>query len=226
MGRRNAARWDACAGNVRLDCTAGSSAHNKAAVAARVRLVNVREGGWVARAGDDLPLAEEVCLALIAEGPRHGWSLVRELAPDGGIGRVWSLSRPLTYRAVDGLLERGLIERRGAESGGGPTRQLLSVTAKGRRAVERWLSTPVEHLRDVRTALLLKLVLGERRGRDPRELLRSQRAAFAPHEAALRAAHRRGGADAVDRWRYESSHAVMRFLDGALNSAERERERR
>lgn len=175
----------------------------------------------VARRDDDLSLGEAVCLALIAEHPRHGWSLVRELEPGADIGRVWSLSRPLTYRAVDGLLERVFIVRRGPESGGGPTRQMLSVTPAGRRAADRWLATPVAHVRDVRTELLLKVVLLGRRGRDPRPLLAAQREAFAPHEAALRAASRRAGADAVDRWRYESSHAVMRFLDGALREAER-----
>jgi DNA-binding PadR family transcriptional regulator len=170
---------------------------------------------------DDLSLAEEVCLALIAERPRHGWSLVRELAPDGDIGRVWSLSRPLTYRAVDGLRDRGLVEHRGAEAGAGPMRQVLSVTQRGRRTVDRWLTNPVAHVRDVRTVLLLKLVLGQRRGRDPRPLLQAQRLAFEPHVAALRAAGRRSGADAVDLWRYESSMAAMRFLDGALRQAER-----
>src|SRR4051812_25125180 len=163
-----------------------------------------------------------VCLALIVEHPRHGWSLVRELASDGEIGRVWSLSRALTYRAVDGLLTRELVAHHGAESGGGPTRQVLSATPRGRRAVDRWLGTPIAHMRDVRTELLLKLVLGQRRGRDPRPLLRAQREAFAPHEAALRSARRRAAADDVDHWRYESSVAVRRFLDGAIRAADRQ----
>src|SRR6516164_237332 len=102
----------------------------------------------VARVADDLSLAEWVCLALIVEHPRHGWSLVRELASDGEIGRVWSLSRPLTYRAVDGLLTRELVAHRGAESGGGPTRQVLSATPRGRRLAEKWLVTPIAHMRD------------------------------------------------------------------------------
>jgi PadR family transcriptional regulator AphA len=175
----------------------------------------------VARAADDLSLAEWVCLALIVEHPRHGWSLVRELATDGAIGRVWSLSRPLTYRAVDGLLTRELVAHRGAEAGGGPTRQVLHATPRGRRVAEKWLTTPVVHMRDVRTELLLKLVLGERRGRDPRPLLRAQRDVFEPHEAALRVARRRTNADDVDLWRYESSVAVRRFLDGAIRAADR-----
>jgi DNA-binding PadR family transcriptional regulator len=173
----------------------------------------------MAREHDDLPLAEAACLALIVEQRQHGWALVRALAPDGEVGRVWSLSRPLTYRAVDRLVERGLVVRKGEVPGGGPMRQILSATAKGRRATERWFTTPVEHLRDVRTELLMKLTLGARAGRDPRPLLRAQRVQFEPLIEARRAAHRARGDD-VDRWRYESSLAVRRFLDSALRAAD------
>src|SRR3954447_816890 len=86
----------------------------------------------VANAVDDLSLAEFVCLALVVEEARHGWALVRELDGRGEIGGVWSLSRPLTYRALDGLVERRLVVRRGVEGRGGPTRQMLSATP-GRR---------------------------------------------------------------------------------------------
>jgi PadR family transcriptional regulator AphA len=117
-------------------------------------------------------------------------------------------------------LEQGLIARKGEVPGGGPKRQMLTATAKGRRYVERWLSVPVEHLRDVRTDLLLKLVVGARAGRDPRPLLRAQRTAFEQMLEARRIARRASGADDVDRWRYESSLAVRRFLDSALRAAD------
>jgi DNA-binding PadR family transcriptional regulator len=174
----------------------------------------------VPRAVQGLSLAESVCLALIVERSQHGWALVRTLAPDGEAGRVWTLSRPLTYRAVDGLVDGGLIARKGEVTGRGPKRQMLTATAKGRRRADRWLATPVEHLRDVRTELLLKLVLAARAGRDPRPLLRAQQVAFEPMFAARQVARRRAGADDVDRWRYESSLAVRRFLDSALRAAD------
>jgi DNA-binding PadR family transcriptional regulator len=174
----------------------------------------------VARAVQGLSLAESVCLALIVERSQHGWALVRALASEGEVGRVWRLSRPLTYRAVDGLVDGGLIARTAEVTAGGPKRQMLTATTKGRRRAERWLSTPVEHVRDVRTELLLKLVLGARVGRDPRPLLRAQLVAFEPMFAARRIARRRAGADDVDRWRYESSLAVRRFLESALRAAD------
>jgi DNA-binding PadR family transcriptional regulator len=159
------------------------------------------------------PLAEWVCLALIDEAPTHGWALARALAPDGDVGRIWSLSRPLTYRAVDRLVADGLVVSSGVEAGSGPTRTMLRTSPAGRRAVRSWLRTPVAHLRDVRTELLCKLVLAERRSSSAQPLLEAQRRAFAPAFEALARRARARDADVVDRWRHESSRAVRAFLD-------------
>jgi len=161
---------------------------------------------------DDASLAEHTVLALLVEQPRHGWVIARELAPDGAIGRIWSLSRPLTYRAMDQLVERRLARAATTEHGHGPRRTILAPTAAGRRATDRWLARPVEHLRAVRTELLLKIVLGTRLGRDARPLLREQQRAFEPIIAALAAAAARDDADVVDLWRRASADAVRRFL--------------
>jgi len=45
--------------------------------------------------------------ALIQQ-PTHGWPIVRELASDGAIGRIWTVSRPLVYRSLTTLLAAGL----------------------------------------------------------------------------------------------------------------------
>ena len=132
----------------------------------------------MARTVPALSLGEHAVLTLLAEQPRHGWAIVRELAPSGEIGRIWSLSRPLAYRAIDSLQARRLVRAVGTEPGDGPRRTILTATASGRREVDRWLGSPVEHLRDVRTELLLKLVFGERAGRDGRPLLRAQQREF------------------------------------------------
>jgi PadR family transcriptional regulator AphA len=124
------------------------------------------------------------------------------------------LSRPLTYRSIDLLVERRLVSRRGTAQGRGGDRTLLRITAAGRRALTEWFEVPVEHLRDVRTELLLKLVLRDRAGLSNRPLLETQRAHFADAIEALTSD--RGDLDVVARWRMESARAVARFLDGAL----------
>ena len=78
-----------------------------------------------------------------------------------------------------------------------------------------WLDAPVAHLRDVRTELLLKLVLRRRRGLALEPLLHTQQLAFTDHVDALSVVPR--GSDPVDLWRRESARAVRRFLDAALD---------
>ena len=168
--------------------------------------------------------AEHVCLALVVEGVSHGWALGTLLGPDGDVGRIWSLSRPLTYRAVEQLVAKGLAVRTGRHSGRGRDRVVLAASPQGRRTTERWLDEPVDHLRDVRTELLVKLALRARVGRDNEPLLAAQQARFEPFIDLLTSAggHDRGtdgggaGDDLVDLWRRESARAVRRFLDQAL----------
>lgn len=146
---------------------------------------------------------------MLAQQPAHGWAVARRLMPDGDIGRVWSLSRPLTYRALESLTARGLIEPVSEErSGAGPNRTILGVTVAGAAALGGWLTSPVEHLRDVRSELLLKLVLARQAGVDTQAMLAAQRAIverLATRPAALD--------DVVAIWRHESAQAVLRFLD-------------
>jgi len=161
-------------------------------------------------------LAQWICLALVAEEPAHGWAVVRTLASDGDIGRIWSLSRPLVYRALDELQADGAIVEAGTETGGGPARRILKATPASRSAVRRWLKQPVEHMRDVRTELLCKVRLCERAGIDPTPLVKAQLDAFGPMFDALARRARKRDADAVDRWRAASSVSVRRFLETEL----------
>ena len=153
-------------------------------------------------------LAQQVCLALVVEGIDHGWAVGSVLAADGGLGRIWTLSRPLVYRAVDQLVDDGRVRRRGTAPGRGRNRILLAATAAGRRDDRRWLDRPVVHLRDVRIDLLVKLELRRRRGIGADEFLDRQISELAPLISAMSG---RDG-DLVDRWRAEQAHAVERFL--------------
>ena len=77
----------------------------------------------------ELSFAEWVCLTLVSQKVSHGWALGTMLAPDGELGRIWTLSRPLTYRAIDGLVDKRLITRRGQAAGRGRDRVILAPTA-------------------------------------------------------------------------------------------------
>ena len=167
----------------------------------------------MARASSAAPsLGEHVALALVAQGAEHGWAVGTRLAPDGDIGRIWTLSRALTYRAIELLVERGLVARRGTAQGRGGDRTLLRPTPRGRQALDAWLDEPVAHLRDVRTELLVKLTLREQAGLPAAPLLAAQRAHLAATIEALTQAE---PDDYVDLWRRVSAEAVARFLEAA-----------
>jgi PadR family transcriptional regulator AphA len=156
-------------------------------------------------ASPELSLADQACLAVIGESPTHGWAIVKLLAPDGELGRIWSLSRPLTYRSIERLVDLGLVDRR--EAG---RRAELGITAAGRRRRRAWLDAPVTHLRDLRTEFLLKLALRERAGIEADDLFERQLAILDPAIVALT---RHEPRDAVGRWRREAALAARRFLE-------------
>jgi DNA-binding PadR family transcriptional regulator len=160
-------------------------------------------------AKQDAQLARDVVLALIVQQPRHGWALHEELAPRGEIGRAWTLSRQLVYRAIDTLEADGLVKRAQPKDGGGADKVIISPTAKGKSHTTAWLNQPVEHLRDVRTELVVKMMLRERAGLSAQSFLTAQHEAFAP---LLRAIESSPAQTPVDMWRRESASAVKRFL--------------
>ena len=169
-----------------------------------------------------LSCGEWAVLGLLAEQPRHGFAVARLMAPEGELGRVWALPKPLVYRALSTLQDRGLVVPSGEEPGDrGPHRTLHGATEQGVEALRTWLVTPVDHLREMRSLLMLKLALLARGGADPAVLLAAQRERLAPVVAALEA--RVGTAEAFDRtlllWRLESARAALRFIDGMTATA-------
>jgi DNA-binding PadR family transcriptional regulator len=170
--------------------------------------------------GDRLLTGEWAVLGILAGGPAHGFAIGRRLAPSGDVGRIWSLSRPLAYRALDVLQAQGLIEPLRSEPGAGPHRTILRLTEEGRRRLDEWLAQPVDHIRDLRSELLLKLVVCDLNGIDPRPLLQAQREAFSPVFAALLDGDDAPVSDPVRVWREESARAAARFLDRMLAAHE------
>jgi DNA-binding PadR family transcriptional regulator len=171
--------------------------------------------------GRELAPGEWSVLALLADEPAHGWALAKELSSTGSVGRVWGVGRPLVYRALDVLESRGLIEEVGSERGArGPNRAIFSATPQGRADLRRWLRQPVDHVRDVRSLFLLKLVLLGRAGLDRRPLLEAQRkqavAAVATLEARLRESI--GVEHGLTRFRLETTRSVIAFIDSLPES--------
>jgi DNA-binding PadR family transcriptional regulator len=161
-----------------------------------------------------LSLAEWVVLTLVREQPTHGFPIAQLTASNGDLGRIWHIPRPIVYRALTRLADAGLIAEHGNEPGRGPQRTIYAVTPAGQKAVRGWLETPVDHVRDVRSHLLMKLALLDRAGADPTELLRRQRDVLAPIAQAM-AAERPAAAGfeaTLLAWRRASAAAAISFL--------------
>jgi hypothetical protein len=89
----------------------------------------------------------------------------------------------------------------------------MRATRRGRAALRRWLDEPVDHVRDVRSALLVKLALNARAGRPSQALIERQIEQLEPVFAAVTRRRRAGGFESVlATWRREQALAVRRFL--------------
>jgi PadR family transcriptional regulator AphA len=159
-----------------------------------------------------LSTTEYAVLGVLAEQPRHGFALARQLGAEGEVGQVLTIRRPLVYRALDRLVEIGYAEPVATEPGdAGPQRVVLAATQAGRERLDDWLAEPVTHIRDLRLQFLLKVTLLTRAGRSPLELVRKQRRALESTFLALD--DPTAAPDPVDLWRRHNASAASDYLD-------------
>jgi PadR family transcriptional regulator AphA len=154
-------------------------------------------------------------LCVLCEGRAHGFAVAAVLGPDGALGRIWQVAKPVTYRCLDRLDILGLIRPAGTQAGKGPVRFLWQATSAGERAAQSWLTRPAGHVRNLRSEFLVKLALARRAGISTGALAQAQQAELAPIAAAL--GEHLESAQGFDRvlalWRYETTSASLRFLD-------------
>ena len=176
-------------------------------------------------ANPELTPGESCVLALLVERPRHGWGLAALLAREGELGTIWSMARPLVYTSLRRLEAGGYARPAGLERGErGPQRVIFEATPQGRKATRAWLREPVEHVRDIRSLFLLKVVLAQRLRIDLEPLLVRQRALMTPFVAWLEARLEDVDASAdpteatVLSFRLETAQTTIRFIDHMLDT--------
>jgi len=166
-------------------------------------------------------LPQWTALALLCESPAHGWAVAQALGPTGEVGRVYSCTRPLVYRALGQLREAGLVEVRGTSaSDAGPARTTLGATRRGRSAFARWRGSTVAHVRDLRSELMVKLLFHDRAGLDPSLLLREQAAVLALTERSLEEQLKATSefSRTLALWRLSMGRAALSFVEGLLDN--------
>ena len=167
------------------------------------------------RVGPALTLAEWLVLVILSHQPAHGFAVAQQTAPGGELGRIWQIPKAVVYRSIGRLLDAGMITPQGVEAGLGPQRTVYSATEEGAKAAREWLRTPVAHVREVRSQLLLKLALLDQAGEDPSELLQRQRMVLEPIARAIedRQVECTGFDAILLAWRRSTVQAAMDFLD-------------
>jgi PadR family transcriptional regulator AphA len=125
-------------------------------------------------------------LGLVSIRPSHGYLLQQAFSESADLGAVIRVEAPTLYAALKELAARGLIVGHEVKRGTRPPRTVFDLTETGRAALEEWLATPVERLREIRLDFLLKLYFVRQRDGDAaRALLDSQIAACHRYLARL-----------------------------------------
>ena len=121
--------------------------------------------------------AEYAVIGLLRSHPSHGYDLQRLLTGRRGLGLVCPVEPAMVYAILKSLSGLELID--GEWDGSSyPPKAIYSVTDSGDAEFQRWLSRPVERMREVRLDLMVKLYfLMEGHDADPsraRELIEDQ----------------------------------------------------
>ncbi len=168
-------------------------------------------------------LQDQIVLTLIAEKPRHGFAVSKELQQDPSLSEIITIRRPLVYRSINTLSAAGMIRECKIEPGDqGSDRTVYSVTAAGKRLTNEWINSTVELPRDARLELLAKFALRNRRGLSNRSLAKRQSKRFVAIATSLSVATTQASPEVqlVALWRFETVNAMIRLLQTV--SGERE----
>jgi len=131
-----------------------------------------------------MPIQHAV-LALLADGPGHGYELRSEFQES--VGPQWGeLNIGHLYQVLDRLVRDGLVTRTSVAQTERPDKNVYRLTKSGRQELERWLETPFVRQGGYRDDFFLKLFAAARLGRDQLDtVLRVQREAYLSELGAL-----------------------------------------
>jgi DNA-binding PadR family transcriptional regulator len=124
----------------------------------------------------DMHSMEYVLLGMLAQQPRHGYELHKELSNLEGLGLVWRVKQAQLYAILDKLESRGHISARLVTTESHPPRKEYQLTGSGHRLFEEWMLSPVEHGRELRQDFLAKFYFARLQGEETaRQVLEAQR---------------------------------------------------
>ncbi len=148
-------------------------------------------------------------LGLLARGERHGYEIKR--AVDDEFAPFWRIDFAQLYRSLAKMTEAGWVKARVETSERGPARKVYALTARGRKELDAWLTTPArDHVEG-----LVKLRFAAARGMPVAPLLATQRRTL----EKARAAHvqrQRAARESGDVGQLAFANAAQRDVEGWL----------
>lgn len=116
-------------------------------------------------------------LGILAEKDLHGYELKSSF--DEKVGEFWSLNYGQIYTTLDRLEKEELVTHDRQSQDRRPDRKIYSITGKGRKELDEWLSAPVKKVRALRDEFFVKLVFMDRDEPGPiLELIEKQKALY------------------------------------------------
>jgi len=101
-------------------------------------------------------------LAVVAQGPIHGYDVCRSLPTE--IGPLWALGKSHVYALLLKLEKASLVSHQRIGQQSYPAKNVFSITRKGADILEVWVTQPVYHIRDMRLEFPAKLWIARRMG--------------------------------------------------------------
>ena len=98
---------------------------------------------------------EFALLGFLIAGPSHGYDLHQRFMTE--LGHVWHLSQSQAYAILKRLEQRGDINAQIKEQEKLPARQMLRITAQGRRHFNEWMDNISVNSRSIRLEFLTRL---------------------------------------------------------------------
>ena len=102
---------------------------------------------------------EFALLGFLIAGPNHGYDLHQRCVIE--LGHVWHLSQSQAYAILKRLEQHGDINAQTVEQSKLPARQMLRITAQGRRRFNEWMDDISVNSRSIRLEFLTRLYFAQ-----------------------------------------------------------------
>jgi DNA-binding PadR family transcriptional regulator len=155
-------------------------------------------------------------LALLVEGPKHGFQLKKEL--EERTGALWQVNVGQVYTTLGRLERDGLVVAEGhtgvGAGGGSDDHRPYRITDVGRTEVDAWFDAPRPRDLPDRDELVVKLTLAVELGRDVVAVIEDQRRTTT--EALQRHTRAKARSDEADLARLFALDSAIAQLDAEL----------